>query len=58
MEFKPPNPDFAARVRDSFARQGNDITPGTPEAFAALIRADTAKWARMIKLTGVKLDTQ
>ena len=44
-------------LRDAYTRQGNDITPGTPEAFAALIRSDTAKWARVIKSTGVKLDT-
>jgi len=46
-----------AELRDSYTRQGNDITPGTPEAFAALIRSDTAKWARVIKSTGIKLDT-
>ncbi|MDZ7653563.1 MAG: PaaI family thioesterase [Burkholderiaceae bacterium] len=37
MQFTPPNPDFAARVRDSFARQAamrlvgaalTDVTPG------------------------------
>ena len=45
-----------AELRDAYTRQGNDITPGTPEAFAALIRSDTAKWARVIKSSGVKLD--
>ncbi len=45
-----------SELRDSYTRQGNDITPGTPEAFAALIRSDTVKWARVIKSTGVRLD--
>jgi tripartite-type tricarboxylate transporter receptor subunit TctC len=45
-----------AELRDSFTRQGNELTPGTPEAFAALIRADTAKWARVVKSAGIKLD--
>ena len=45
-------------LRDADTRQGNDITPGSAEAFAALIRSDTAKWARVIKSTGIRLDAQ
>ena len=36
-------------VRDSLRRQGLDPVTGTPEQFAQLIRADLAKWARVVK---------
>jgi tripartite-type tricarboxylate transporter receptor subunit TctC len=46
----------AADVREQLARQGAEAAYTTPEAFAALIRADTAKWARVIREAGVKFD--
>jgi tripartite-type tricarboxylate transporter receptor subunit TctC len=36
-------------VRDSLRRQGLDPVTGTPEQFAQLVRADLAKWARVVK---------
>ncbi len=36
-------------VREKIAAQGADVVGGTPEQFAAFIRADTAKWAQLIK---------
>ena len=30
--------------------------PGTPKAFDDYIRADTRKWAEVIKTSGIKLD--
>ena len=36
---------------------GFDPIGGTPEQFAANIRSETDKWARVIKATGLKLDT-
>ncbi len=35
-------------VKDRFARLGAEPTGGTPQAFAAMVRADTAKWKKII----------
>jgi tripartite-type tricarboxylate transporter receptor subunit TctC len=35
---------------------GGDAAGGTPEDFAARIKADIAKWARVVKLSGAKVD--
>ncbi len=37
-----------ADVKDRFARLGAEPTGGTPPAFAAMVRADTAKWKKII----------
>lgn len=34
--------------------QGNDIAAGTPQEFAAFIRAEMDKWAKVIKAAGVR----
>ena len=36
-------------VRQRFAEIGLDVEPQTPEQFAALIKSETAKWAKVIK---------
>jgi tripartite-type tricarboxylate transporter receptor subunit TctC len=36
-------------VHDGLVRQGLEPVTGTPEQFAALIRADLARWARVVK---------
>ena len=36
-------------IREKIAAQGADVVGGTPEQFAAFIRADSAKWAQFIK---------
>ena len=38
------------------AKQGNAIDPSTPEAAAQFFRAELAKYARLVKQAGVKLD--
>ncbi len=38
-----------AEVREKISAQGADVVGGTPEQFAAFIRADNAKWAQLIK---------
>ena len=38
------------------AAQGADVVGGTPEAFARLIRADLAKWARVVRDSGARVD--
>ncbi len=43
-------------VRDAFAQQGTDPVGGTPEAFAAQIRADIARWGKVIRDAGVKME--
>jgi tripartite-type tricarboxylate transporter receptor subunit TctC len=43
-------------VREKIAAQGADIVGGTPEQFAAFIRADSAKWAQLIKKQNITPD--
>ncbi len=43
-------------VREKLGALGLDVAPGTPEALAALIQSETAKWARVVKESGAKLD--
>lgn len=43
-------------VKDRLARLGLDPHPGTPEALASLIQAETAKWARVVKASGAKIE--
>jgi len=38
-----------APVRDSILNQGNEIGGGSPELFAALIRAEIPRWAKVVK---------
>jgi len=41
-------------VADTLARQGFDMAGGAPEAFAAFIRDDLAKWERVASAAGLK----
>lgn len=41
-------------TRTKIGEQGADIVTSTPEQFAAYIRGETAKWARLIREVGVK----
>jgi tripartite-type tricarboxylate transporter receptor subunit TctC len=43
-------------VRDKFASQGAEVLAGTPEAFAAVLRKDIAKWAKVT--SGLKLQME
>lgn len=43
-------------IRDKLAAQGIDVAGGTPEEFAARMRADLAAYTRVIKATGIKAD--
>ena len=36
-------------VRDKIASQGNELGGGTPEQFAALIRAESPRWAKVVR---------
>jgi tripartite-type tricarboxylate transporter receptor subunit TctC len=43
-------------VREVFALQGTDPVGGSSEQFAAQIRADIARWGRVVREAGVKMD--
>jgi tripartite-type tricarboxylate transporter receptor subunit TctC len=43
-------------VRQALGSQGFEVVGGTPEEFAAFIRAETEKWTRIVKLTGAKAE--
>jgi tripartite-type tricarboxylate transporter receptor subunit TctC len=36
-------------IREKLVSQGNQVGGGTPEEFAAMIRAETAKWGKVVK---------
>jgi len=42
--------------KEKFAKIGDEAAGGTPEEFAATIKADSAKWADVVKRSGARLD--
>ena len=53
--FKTGDP-VAALILDRLARQGIEPRALSPEAFNALLRADFAKMARVVKASGARID--
>ncbi len=43
-------------VRNTLRALGVEPSPSTPEAFEAIIRSETAKWAKVIRTANIKLD--
>ena len=43
-------------LKESFAKQGDEAVASTPDEFAAHVRAEHAKWGKLIKDLGVKID--
>lgn len=41
-------------VMDKMTADGNEIVASTPEEFAAFLRAETVKWAKVAKVAGIK----
>jgi tripartite-type tricarboxylate transporter receptor subunit TctC len=43
-------------IKARLAELGADVAPSTPEALAELIASETAKWAKVVKAAGAKID--
>ena len=43
-------------VRERLAAEGGEVLGGSPERFASLLKADRAKWGRVVKESGAKVD--
>jgi tripartite-type tricarboxylate transporter receptor subunit TctC len=46
----------APDLREKFSQQGIDPETSTPEQFAQLIREEYARWTKVIRTTGIKLE--
>ena len=46
----------SADIVERFAVQGIDVIGGSPTEFAAFIRQDVAKYAKLVKTAGIKID--
>ncbi len=46
----------AQEVKDALFRQGFDAWPSTPQEFGAYIKAEIAKWAKVVKASGMKME--
>jgi tripartite-type tricarboxylate transporter receptor subunit TctC len=44
------------KVRDALAKLGTDPGGGTPEAFETLVRAEIARWSKVIKDAGIRIN--
>ena len=43
-------------VKDRFAHDGTLVVGNTPEEYAAAVRSESAKWAKIIKAAGIKAE--
>ena len=43
-------------VQESFARQGFETRPATPEKFAAYVKSELDKWSKVIKEAGIRAE--
>jgi tripartite-type tricarboxylate transporter receptor subunit TctC len=44
------------KVREAFAKLGIEPGGGTPEAFSTLVRAEIARWSKVIQDAGIKIN--
>ena len=40
-------------VREALLSEGGDITPDSPEQFAAFLKSEVAKWSKVVKTAGI-----
>ncbi len=43
-------------VRESFAKQGADVLSSSPEAFAAMVKGERARWTEVIRTSGARIE--
>ncbi len=43
-------------VRKIFAHEGAEAAGNSPEAFAAIVKSETLKWAQVVKAAGIKIE--
>ena len=41
-------------ARERLVRDGNEVVAGSPEEFAAFIKAEIVKWAKVVKAAGIQ----
>jgi len=46
----------APEVREKLEAQGSEIVGNSPQEFAQFLKSDIAKWAKLVKAAGIKLD--
>ena len=46
----------AVDVKERFTASGMEAIGGTPDEFGAFLRAETAKWAQVIKDANIKIE--
>lgn len=46
----------AEEIRDFFSRQGFVVEATTPDAFAAFVAAETARWAGVVRAANISPD--
>ncbi len=46
----------ATDMKERFAKQGTEVRTGTPESLGEWMRAEQAKWARIVKESGARFD--
>jgi tripartite-type tricarboxylate transporter receptor subunit TctC len=47
---------LAPDVKADFAARGSEVIASTPEQFAAHIKSELAKWARVVKASGARVE--
>ncbi len=43
-------------VRKIFANEGGEAAGNSPEAFSAIVKSETLKWAKVVKAAGIKIE--
>jgi tripartite-type tricarboxylate transporter receptor subunit TctC len=46
----------SAEMKERFAKQGTEVRTGTPESLGTWLAAEQARWAKVVKESGVKFD--